>query len=273
MKVTQIRTEAMFSLVRQRFGPAAVHLVSLPEMGTSEYVMRLVEPRRQAGERMGVIALSCPRSVYAYLIDCKVPSVVLGSLYLDLRESLPSVDLDNFQAGQLLVQHLVERGRKRLGLLLGFSGRAGTDDLLNGVLAGMHAANLSPAALAARFYPGSEEGLRAQVRELLAKPSRPTALIVSDATTASWAREVAAELGLSVPGDLEIGYLHLTDGDSTSDLEHCPHAYPRESLERMFAQAVEMLWRRLEGVPQVSHNVSLPISIRGGNSSVQGARP
>jgi hypothetical protein len=271
MKVTQIRPEVMFSLVRRRFEPAAVHLISLPEVGTADYVRRLVEPRRQAGERMGVIALSCPRSVYAYLVDCGVPAVVLGSLYPDLRASLPSVDLDNFQAGQLLVQYLVERGRTRLGLLLGFAGRAGTDDLLNGVLAGMHAANLSPAALAARFYPGSEEGLRAQVRELLSMPHRPTALIVSDVTTARWASEVAADFGLSVPGDLEIGYLQLGDADSTSEFLPCPHAYPRESLDRMFAQAVEMLWRQLQGIPQVSHNVSIPISIRGSGTPQQGA--
>ena len=62
--------------------------------------MQIVESRRQANERVGVIAFSCARSVYAYLADCGMPTVVLGSLYPDLRQSLPSVDLDYYEAGR-----------------------------------------------------------------------------------------------------------------------------------------------------------------------------
>ena len=195
----------------------------------------------------GSDALSCIRPVYAYLAECGVPPVVVGSLYPDQRQSLPSIDLDNHEAGLLLTRALAARGHQRFAVMLGVEGRAGTEHFLNGVLAGMHATGLSPANLVARFYPGSKEAFTAQAKDLLSTPNRPTAVVVQGDTAARWLSAIAADLGLAIPGQLEIGYMSKLVANAEPPVGLC--VYPQEPDDHIAARVVELLWRRLQNIP------------------------
>jgi LacI family transcriptional regulator len=261
IEIGVIRAEMMFPLLCRRFEHASLHLICLPEHDPARHVSHLIECSRQSGDRVGVIALSCTRPVYAYLADCGAPTVVIGSLYPDQREILPSVDFDYFEAGQLLVQSLVARGHQRLGLLLNSVGRAGSERLLNGVLAGMHAAGLSPADLTARFYPGNEQGFSAQVKGLLSMPNRPSAIIVGSEKMLRLVSTAAGDLGLSIPGQLDISY--LSESSSVAKTLSCPCVQPQQSVDQMLGQVVEMLWQHAHGIPLSENTVTIPVSLQG----------
>jgi DNA-binding LacI/PurR family transcriptional regulator len=76
----------------------------------------LIESAKAAGETAGFIAISCPREVYRILSDTNLPMVIHGSAYLD-QENIPSVDVDNREAGKLLTEYLIQRGHRRMALL------------------------------------------------------------------------------------------------------------------------------------------------------------
>jgi DNA-binding LacI/PurR family transcriptional regulator len=124
-------------------------------------------------------------------------------------------------AGELLVQFLAARGHRRIGLLLGEAGRAGTEHLLNGVLAGIHAAGLSAADLVARFYPGSKDSFMAQVRDMLSMHDRPTG-VITDSGYVDWLKVAAEELGLSIPEQVDLGCIGFTR--CTEGLSGCPQS-------------------------------------------------
>jgi DNA-binding LacI/PurR family transcriptional regulator len=257
LEIGIMRIEALLPLVRRRFDQAMVHLLCLPQRGDVEYVRQIVEQSRKGDMRTAVIAISCARPVYAYLAECGLPTVVLGSLFPDLQPLLPSIDFDHYQAGQLLMACLAARGHRRVGLMLGDAGRPGTERLLNGVLAGMHAAGLSPTDLVTRFYPGTKEGCMAQLKDLLTMPDRPGALI-TDGGFIPWVSAVAAELGLSIPDQLDVSCLSYTHG--TDALSGCPRVEPVESPEQVVSRVVETLWRRTEGLTLEENNVLIPLT-------------
>ena len=261
LKVTLMPSDVVFPLVRRQFHDAAVQQIYLPEQDTVAYVTKLVGRHRQAGERVGVVAMSCISPVYAYLANCGVPTVVVGSLYPDQRRVLPSININNYEAGQLLVKCLIARGHRRVGLLLGSPGRAGTEYFLNGVLAGIHAASPLPVALSTHFYLGNEDAFVAQMKELLSEPDRPTALIAGSETMAKWVSTIAADLGLSIPGELDVCY--VGEGHGGIETLPCPYAESQKSVIQILTQAMEMLWQLSQGIPLKEHTVLVPVSLHG----------
>lgn len=261
LKVTLTPSDVVFPLVRQHFHEAAVQLTYLPESDTLAYVTKLVDRYRQAGERVGVVAMSCIRSVYDYLANSGVPTVVLGSLYPDQREVLPSINIDYYQAGQLMVECLIARGHRSIGLLLASPDRAGSENFLNGVVMGIHAANPLPVSLHTRFYPGNEDGFVAQVKDLLSMPNRPSAVVVGGEAMAKWVGTIAADLGLSIPDQLDMSY--LSEGCAGIDRLPCPHVEPQKPVLQIVTQAVEMLWQLSQGIALKEHAVMVPVSLHG----------
>ena len=251
-----IPPEAMLPLAQKRFRQAAIHTVYLPQENTVDYVKQLISRGQSARGVVGVIAKSCTRPVYDYLAECHVPTVVLGTLYADQREALPSIDFDYYEAGRLQAQGLAGSGHQRIGVLLGSAGRAGTENFLNGVLAGSHAAGISPAGLVAKFYPGNDEAFAAMVKELLTSPNRPTALIGGGGAIAELASTIASDLGILVPEQLEISRLIFEDKPKLS----CPCVKPMRSRDEIITQVLDMLSRRLQGKPLEEHTVMVPIA-------------
>jgi DNA-binding LacI/PurR family transcriptional regulator len=174
---------------------------------------------------------------------------------------LPSINIDYYQAGQLMVECLIARGHRSIGLLLASPDRAGNENFLNGVLTGLHAANPLPVALHTRFYPGSEEGFVVQVKNLLSMPNRPSAVIVGGEAMAKWVGTIAADLGLSIPDQLDMSY--VSEGCAGIDRLSCPRVEPQKPVLQIVTQAVEMLWQLSQGIALKEDTVMVPVSLHG----------
>ena len=110
------KPESLMSAVTEAMPDVAeVRFIRVPRKDDVEFVHGLLEPIRLAGQLAGVVSISCSRDVYAYLGENDYPLVVMGTLFPG--QSYPSIDTDEYQAGVLTAQYLVERGHTRLALI------------------------------------------------------------------------------------------------------------------------------------------------------------
>jgi len=158
--------------------------------------------------------------------------------------SLPTVAADNLRGARKAVDHLIGLGHRRIGMV------TGRTDLISGGLReqGYHE------ALTAAGIPVDEtlvrpglflaEGGRQAARELLTLADPPTAIFASNDLSALAALEVAAELGIDVPGRLSVvGF----DSIPESALAIPPLTTVEQPIRRMGHDAVEMLVALIAG--------------------------
>ncbi len=116
----------------------------------------------------------------------------------------PDVAMDDRRAARAVIDHLVELGHRRIGIVRGDPSHASAAARLDGYRAGLEAHGLPiDEALEAQgaytFASGYEAG-----RQLLSLPERPTAIFASNDDMAAGVLNAAYEAGVNVPGDLSV---------------------------------------------------------------------
>lgn len=122
-----------------------------------------------------------------------------------------AVVLDNIQASQLLVEHLLGRGFRRIGGLFGQTSATGVERHA-GFVAALARHDL-PAP--ARFLSPSVEMAETTVKNWLSEPDAPEALIASNGLLLMGTLKAARQLNISVPQQLAIAGF---DNDNWTDL-------------------------------------------------------
>ncbi|MGB3457563.1 MAG: LacI family DNA-binding transcriptional regulator [Litorimonas sp.] len=116
-----------------------------------------------------------------------------------------AVLMDDAEASRQMTQHLIELGHTEIGFIEGPSDHSSSAQRLRGFRAAMEGAGLSVTPDHVRrgdftFASGVEAA-----QALLGSPaSRPTAIFASNDDMAAGTMQVAARLGLDVPGDLSV---------------------------------------------------------------------
>lgn len=222
---------AFVHALRGRFPAASVQFGCVPRSGGLQYVRVLVEPRHRCGQLMGVVLRGCGQDVYRYVSGQGVPAVVIGSPYAD-HAGLSSVDLDHTQAGYLLAQHLVQKRHRRLALLMLGESRPANDAFYGGVSRLLSEAGLPHNAMTVRFASDELGAFRAQVSDLLEAKARPTGVICGAPHLVGIVAEVAKEMGISVPVELELVYHAKTTAPQLTAFAHTePRCAPSEIAE------------------------------------------
>jgi LacI family transcriptional regulator len=136
------------------------------------------------------------------VVGGRVPCVFFDSSIEDSGEG--SVILDNHAGIALLVDHLVEHGHRRIGLLAGSPGETSGSERQTAFEAAMarHAPSVTVAGVAGGRWH-LEEGRRA-THALLARAQPPTALVASSVELALGAMLACRESGTAVPADLAL---------------------------------------------------------------------
>jgi DNA-binding LacI/PurR family transcriptional regulator len=158
----------------------------------------------------GMIFISCEMtdlqvdpSHYTRLARAGARLVFVNGAVGGLR--VPSVGVDEREAGYLATQHLLEHGHRRIGFVAGPAHYLPTREKAAGREAALHAAGTDSMHLVAHAS-FSVEGGREATRRLLGLPprERPTGLICSSDMMAIGTLMEAAALGLRVPDDLSV---------------------------------------------------------------------
>lgn len=112
---------------------------------------------------------------------------------------------DNFEAGYSVTRHLLELGHREIAVLRGPTKYSSLVDRYRGCLAALAEAEIVvPAERAPLPVSGHPKKGYLQMREILERPDRPTAVVAVSDKTAIGAIEAIKEAGLNVPEDISI---------------------------------------------------------------------
>ena len=139
------------------------------------------------------------QSTLAQIRKRGLPVVELSENY-----GVDSVSADYRDATREVMSYLLSLGHRRIGLIYGVGGHELGQDRLQPYQESLKAAGIPVrAGLIAECGPTIEDGYRAALK-LLKPASRPTALLAINDLLAISAVRAAADLGLSIPGDLSL---------------------------------------------------------------------
>jgi DNA-binding LacI/PurR family transcriptional regulator len=251
-----------FDLLVYGIGPhlpeVNLHVAFLPAIDSLAYLEDLIESAHAAGETAGFLAISCPREVYRRLADTGLPAVIHGSAYLD-QADIPSVDVDNRQAGRRLTDYLVQRGHRRMALLCVTDHLPGDNLFFDGTSEALTAARLPHNALIMRSFPSDQETLAAEIRRLLETDDPPTALIARTPALGLAARCAVEKLAGASSGIDVVCYAHQPMPESVFPWTH---VVPRVPFMDIVGRIAEMLDQQGRGEELETKHVLIPVDLR-----------
>lgn len=241
----------------------------LPRHNPSEMVRQIFNQYSGDGTLAGIVLLSCPREVQEATQELvrkhRLPVVSFGSLYPNITD-IPSVDQDQFEAGRLQAKYLLDRGHRRITLLMRDIWQPGDNLLAEGVNRAMADSGLSYGILSTRSIPEDAALTKAELERLLSLDDRPTGLICRAAMFAETAVEVAGSLSMCIPGDLEI--THDTNEKYFSSVTNLSRVRTKFSSRQALAMVAETLEKLIAGEKiERLHNV-LPVELSVPDRSV-----
>ena len=246
--------------IREYLSDVNIQFCFYPIHNALAYLKGVLEPSREAGTLVGVVAVSCPDEVYDYLYKVGMPTVVLGSLYRGGMR-LSSIDQDNHKAGQLLMQHLLDRGHQRVGLLTMADGRPGDHDFLDGISKVLSEAGLPHNALVIRVVSPHSSGMPLAIESILDLPDRPTAIISRHRRIAEMVETTVASRDLSIPGDIELVCQSMCVDEQSPKPFKRAHIKITESEEKVAALIGEILADQNHGDLYEPQRVVLPVKL------------
>ena len=160
------------------------------------------------------------------------------------RSELPTVTGDNLQGARLGVDHLLELGHRRIGMVTGRRDLVSAQLRERGFRDAHKAAGV--AVDEALLQPGAYETEQAReaARTLLTLPEPPTAIFAANDLSALATLEVAAELGIDVPDQLSVvGFDNIPE----SAMAHPPLTTVQQPIRQMGHDAIAMLVTLIAG--------------------------
>ena len=164
---------------------------------------------------------------------------------------LHTVTGDNLQGSRDAVDHLLGLGHTRIGMVTGRPDLDSAQRREQGYREALAAAGVPVDEALLRLGAFEREHSREAARELLALPDPPTAIFAANDMSALATLEVAAELGVDVPGRLSVvGFDDITE----SALSDPPLTTVQQPIRRMGHDAMAIVLALIEGdEPSVTH--------------------
>jgi len=183
----------------------------------------------------------------------------------------PSIGFDNRAATYAMTRHLLDLGHRRFALIS--APTAGNDRSRErgaGVRAALGAAGLALADADVRYGRIALDSGVTAMRELLARPTRPTAVIATNDVFAVGAMLACREAGVRIPGDVSITGVDDTDLGATQTPGLTSIRTPIVEIGR--AAALQLV-ARLEGRPAaLSQELPFELVHRGSTAAPPSSR-
>ena len=174
-----------------------------------------------------------------YLLEKKIPFVVIGKDKHHTESSY--VNLDNYQAGFMGAEHLIEQGYSRIRFMLGSENYTVNEDRSQGFLDAMKKHGLKPVAVDYEII--SPDRAYTKTIEILDSKELPDAIFVSGDMRAMGVYHAIYERGLKIPDDIAVLGI--------DDIPMAEFSYPTLSSinqfpEKMAVEAIRILDEQIE---------------------------
>lgn len=243
------------------FPDEVFQIVTLPASRDQTYLETILSDEQRSAYT-AVVLISGTADHYRFLQERAIPTLAFGSPPPGI-DALISCDKDASAGGRQLGQYVTQRGHKRIMVMLGSSGRQGTHELYEGVTHALTEAGLPPSALSVVLAPPTYAETREALREAIARQRPPVAVLVNGLAMARLAAEVVADLGLSMPDDVEIVY---EQGGLSADHDgRFTHVRPRLDARDIAHAGFHLLSQRCAGEPVERPRVRLDVELTKGS--------
>ncbi len=196
-------------------GDYGLQINFVPAVKSYEYVKSMLSEFKKASDIKGIIAISFENDVYRILAKSSLPAVVVGSVEDDSLH-LPYVDIDYRQGGSLITEHLIKKGHRKIGVILGAPNRAGTYHLCDGIMETLALHNLPVDSLVIRFYNYDMRAFEARLRNMFSSDNPPTALITQGMQPARDSFMITQRTGFAELKEEDIGFVGIFKHDDYS---------------------------------------------------------
>lgn len=194
--------------------------------------------------------------VIGRLREQKIPVVLLNNV-LDV-EGLLCITTSHYEGAVSAVDHLYERGHRKIGLLAGRFSPQVNEARYKGYADALAQRGLEiiPQYIL-EIDPSLEAGERAMAG-LLRLEDRPTAVFCTNDTVAAGAMKAVIRAGLRIPEDAAIvGF----DDSTVSHIVEPELTTVRIDMDRMGRLAAEKLFDLIEGIPSAETRIEIPTEL------------
>ncbi|WP_051865271.1 LacI family DNA-binding transcriptional regulator [Streptomyces griseus] len=253
------RPRQILAVFRDLAGPYTLEVVrgiveSAAEMGvhttvgttSRRSIARWLEESAALGAAGVVIVISAlAEQDQRRIVDQRLPVVLVDPLNAPSAD-IPSVGVTNWHGATTAVQHLLQLGHRRIGMLAGRSHSLAGSARLHGYRAALAEAAIpyDPALVRSTDFDFGE-GLRA-ARSVLALSERPTALFAASDAQALGALEAARQLGIPVPRELSVMSF---DDTLVAGMASPPLSAVRQPFHELGQEATRVLLHLADGRP------------------------
>ena len=236
----------------------------VPHHNPAEMVRQIFKQYTSDGSLSGIILLSCPREVQEMVQELvrehRLPAVSFGTVYPNITR-IPSLDHDQFESGRLQAKYLIDRGHRRIVLLMHDNWQPGDNLLVDGINQALADAGLSYGVLSTRSIPEVVALMKAEMSRLLYISDRPTGLICRSQLFAETAAEVARSQSMRVPEDLDVIF-DANDRD-LSIAPGLPRACAKHSSRKQLTMVAETLEKIIAGKQIENNYFVVPVELVG----------
>jgi DNA-binding LacI/PurR family transcriptional regulator len=220
-------------------------------LADDERSQRAVVEQLRSGLLDGIIltAAHADDPIFAMLVEAQLAgaAAVVAALPLGAGRKLPHVTVRDQTASRLLTRHLIDRGRRRIGIIAGPADTSGGRRRLAGFRSAFDkrttAAGVTSFVTVAKDY-SAYEGERA-MRELLTRARDLDAVFAASDLLATGALNVLDRAGRAVPGDVALAGF---DDSILARQADPPLTTARIPFDRMAVELVRLLHARMDGV-------------------------
>jgi DNA-binding LacI/PurR family transcriptional regulator len=206
-----------------------------------------------------IMSLHCREfhSALSHLVAANFPFVVVDQHLHEI--DAPSVCSDNFGGGALAASAVLEAGHRRIAFI-GDLGATTTADRLRGVQGALARDGVTLAAAidlqVLDQFGDWEPRVKETVRELMASPAAPTAVLCSCDSVARAAYRTLLGLGLEIPRDVSVvGF----DDDPLAQWLDPPLSTIRQNFDDIGRVAMEKLIERMANSEAPAEPVHIPV--------------
>lgn len=231
------------------------HLVVLPDFGTeksAEQIKRVVRDRLADGI---IFSRTTPDdSRIKFLLEAGFPFVSHGRS--ELATPHPYVDCDNYAFAHQAAETLIDRGAKRLGILLPPERFTFRQHLLHGFMTAVRAAGVAYEIIDGVSLDSTADAISANIQRRFAAPDAPDGLVLPGDVSGLAALAAIQDLGL-VPGqDVQL-VVKQTSG--VFDLVRPKVDSLYEDLSEAGEKLADLLLKRIDGAPMSELQYIQPI--------------
>jgi LacI family transcriptional regulator len=187
------------------------------------------------------------------ILDRRLPVVLVDPLNAPSAD-IPSIGVTNWHGATTAVQHLVDLGHRRIGMLAGRSSSLAGSARVHGYRAALAEAGIpyDPAMVRSTDFDYGE-ALRA-ARHMLDRSERPTALFAASDVQALGAMEAARQLGIAVPRGLSVMSF---DDTLVAAMAAPPLSAVRQPFRELGQEATRVLLHLADGKPPATTRTEL----------------